>query len=481
MTLTPFNPRPYQELIIDKIVSCPRCAIFAGMGMGKTSATLFAVDYLQQLEGAGAALVLAPLRVAATTWPEEAHKWAGLSLKVSPIVGDAKARKAALKANASVFTLNYENIPWLVEELNGEWPFDIIIADESTRLKSFRLGGKSVRARALGKVAWRSSRFIELTGTPAPNGLLDLWGQLWFLDRGQRLGRSISAYTTRYFRPRKVGRSPFAVQYEPTEWAQESIQEKIRDISISLNAADYFPIEKPIKANIEVELPSEARKVYERLKREMYAQLEDGSEIEAVSAAALTVKCLQAASGALYHDDTWSELHTAKIEALKSIIAEANGAPVLVAYHWKADADRILRAIPGARLLDKSPATIKAWNAGKIPVLLAHPASAGHGLNLQDGGNILVFFSHWWDLEQYQQIIERIGPTRQLQAGHPRPVWLYHIIAKDTIDGLVMERRESKKTVQDLLLESLNSSGLSKSQISSTPSDKNLELAEIIG
>ena len=187
----------------------------------------------------------------------------------------------------------------------------------------------------------------------------------------------------------------------------------------------------------------------------MYAELKDGAEIEAVNAAGLTVKCLQAASGALYHDDGWSELHTAKIEALKSIIAEANGAPVLVAYHWKADANRILKAIPGAKLLDKAPDTIKAWNAGKIPVLLAHPASAGHGLNLQDGGNILVFFSHWWDLEQYQQIIERIGPTRQLQAGHPRPVWLYHIIAKDTIDGLVMERRESKKTVQDLLLESL--------------------------
>jgi hypothetical protein len=225
-----------------------------------------------------------------------------------------------------------------------------------------------------------------------------------------------------------------------------------------LDAADYFPIEKPIVSQIPVELPPNARAAYDKMQKDFFVELE-GKEIEAVNAAALSAKCLQAVSGVMYHAATigdacpWVELHDAKIEALKSIIAEANGAPVLVAYHWKADAVRIRNAIPGAKVLDKNPDTIKKWNAGKIPVLLAHPASAGHGLNLQDGGNILVFFSLWWNLEYYQQIIERIGPTRQLQAGHPRPVFIYRIIAQNTLDETVLQRMETKREIQDLLLE----------------------------
>lgn len=454
-----FAPRPYQRLIIERIISQPRCAIFAGMGMGKTSSTLFAIEYLQTVEGMGPALVLAPLRVAASTWPQEAAKWTNLSLGVLPIVGDAKARQKAISTPSRAYSINYENIPWLVEALAGKWPFEMIVADESTRLKSFRLGGKTVRARALAQVAFRSKRFVELTGTPAPNGLLDLWGQTWFIDRGERLGRSMGMYTAHYFRPRKVGRSPFAVQWEPMEWAQEAIQEKLADVAISLDAADYFPIEKPICAQIPVELPPDARKTYKELQKNLFVKIAE-KEIDAANAAALSVKCLQLTSGVLYYaenvpgkEGAWAEIHAAKIDALKSVISEANGAPVLVAYHWKSDAARIMRAVPGARLLDKNPNTIADWNAGKIPVLLAHPASAGHGLNLQDGGNILVFFSLWWNLEYYQQIIERIGPTRQLQAGHPRPVFIYHIIAKDTLDETVLARMETKREVQDLLLE----------------------------
>lgn len=453
-----FTPRIYQSIIIDRIVTQARTAIFAGMGMGKTSSALFAIEYLQTVEGMGAALILAPLRVAASTWPQEARKWANLTLDVLPIVGDAKARQKAIQTPSRAYSINYENIPWLIDALDGKWPFAMIVADESTRLKSFRLGGKTVRSRALAKVAFRSKRFVELTGTPAPNGLLDLWGQMFFIDRGERLGRSFGAYTGRFFRPVKVGRSPFAVRYEPMEWAQDAIQEKIADISLSLDAADYFPIEKPIVSRISVELPPDARAAYDKMQREFFVELQ-GVEIAAVNAAALSAKCLQAASGVMYCASEIScavpyvTLHDAKIEALKSVIAEANGAPVLVAYHWKADAIRIRNAIPEAKLLDKNPDTIKRWNAGKIPVLLAHPASAGHGLNLQDGGNILVFFSMWWDLEQYQQIIERIGPTRQLQAGHPRPVFVYHIIANDTLDETVLQRMETKREVQDLLLE----------------------------
>lgn len=453
-----FIPRKYQSVIIDRIITQARTAIFAGMGMGKTSSTLFAIEYLQTVEGMGPVLILAPLRVAASTWPQEARKWDNLTLDVLPIVGDAKARLRAIQTPSRAYSINYENIPWLIEALDGEWPFAMIVADESTRLKSFRLGGKTVRARALSHVAFRSKRFVELTGTPAPNGLLDLWGQMYFLDRGERLGRSFGAYTGHYFRPIRVGRSPFAVQYEPMEWAQDAIQEKLADVSLSLDAADYFPIEKPICAQIPVELPPSARAAYNKMQKDFFVELE-GKEIEAVNAAALSAKCLQAASGVMYHaatiDDAcpWVELHDAKIEALKSIIAEANGAPVLVAYHWKADAARIRSAIPEAKILDKNPETIMKWNAGKIPVLLAHPASAGHGLNLQDGGNILVFFSLWWNLEYYQQIIERIGPTRQLQAGHPRPVFIYHIIAQNTLDETVLQRMETKREIQDLLLE----------------------------
>lgn len=461
-----FTPRKYQSVIIDRIITQARTAIFAGMGMGKTSSTLFAIDYLQTVEGMGPALILAPLRVAASTWPQEARKWDNLAVDVLPIVGDAKARQKAIQTPSRAYSINYENIPWLIEQLGGKWPFAMIVADESTRLKSFRPGGKTVRARALAQVAFRSKRFVELTGTPAPNGLLDLYGQMYFIDRGERLGRSFGAYTGKYFRPVKVGRSPFAVRYEPMEWAQDAIEEKLADVALSLNAADYFPIDKPICTQIPVELPPDARAAYDKMQREFFVELQ-GVEITAVNAASLSVKCLQAASGVMYHDNAseiscavpYVTLHDAKIDALKSVIAEANGAPVLVAYHWKSDAIRICNAIPEAKLMDKNPDTIKKWNAGKIPVLLAHPASAGHGLNLQDGGNILVFFSLWWNLEYYQQIIERIGPTRQLQAGHPRPVFIYHIIAVNTLDETVLSRMESKREIQDLLLERMKTHG----------------------
>lgn len=451
-----FKPREYQSNIIDKILSTTRTAIFAGMGLGKTSATLIAIDYLRRVEGIGKTLVIAPLRVAKFTWPEEIKKWSNIKLKVSCIIGDEKDRISAINDDADIYTVNYENIKWLIEYFDGEWAYDCIVADESTRLKSFRIGGKSVRARALSKVAWKSERFIELTGTPAPNGLLDLWGQFWFLDKGKRLGRSMTQYTTLYFSPVRVGKSPFAVSYEPREYAQNDIQNKIRDISVSIDAKDYFSIKDPIKINIEVIMPQKAIQVYKKLQEEMFYKLEDGTEINAISAASLTMKCLQASSGAIYDEDgKWHFLHDIKIDALKSIIEEANGSPVLVVYHWKSDADRILKAIPDAVMIDDNVETINRWNSGKIKVMLIHPASAGHGLNLQDGGNILIFFSHWWDLEQYQQVIERIGPTRQYQAGHYRPVWIYYIIAKGTLDEVVMKRREEKRSVQDLLLESL--------------------------
>lgn len=452
-------PRPYHPTIVNHILDHPRCAIYAGMGLGKTVATLSAIDILSLIDD-GPVLVVAPLRVAQSTWPDEAAKWAHLrDITVSAVVGSVAERCAALAKRAMVYTTNYENVPWLVEHFGDKWPFRTVIADESTRLKSFRLRQGGSRAQALAKIAHtKVERFIELTGTPSPNGLQDLWGQAWFLDRGERLGRSFDAFRYRWFQTIQVGVDRHAIRLEPLRHAQTEIQERLADICLSLDARDWFDIRDPIVNVISVELPAKARKLYRAMEKEMFMQLDTGHEIEAFDAASRTTKCLQLANGAIYTDagcTAWEEVHDAKLQALDDVIEEAAGMPVLVAYQFRADLARLQRAFPKGRALDKNPQTIRDWNAGRIPVLFAHPASAGHGVNLQDGGNILVFFGHWWDLEQFQQIIERIGPTRQAQAGYDRPVFIHHLIARDTVDELVMARRESKRAVQDLLLEAL--------------------------
>lgn len=458
MTAREFKPRPLQTMIIDFILDHPRCAIYSGMGTGKTSATLTALDILNIIEPS-ATLVIAPLLVANQTWPDEVKKWCHLQdVKIIPIIGKPEQRVRALKTKADIYTVNYENLPWLVSFLGTDWFFTKVVADESTKLKGFRVSQGSVRARALGKVAHtKVKRFIELTGTPSPNGIKDLWGQCWFLDRGDRLGTSFTAFTNRWFQSVSVGVDRNAIQLVPFEHSQKEIQDRLKDICISIEAKDYFDIKEPITTTLEVELKGKARKLYDDMEKEMFIELSNSVEVEAFNAASKTIKCLQIASGAIYTDESgaYQAVHDLKIQALESVIEEAAGMPVLVSYHFKSDLDRLLKAFPQGKHLNKDPQIIRDWNAGKIPVLFAHPASAGHGLNLQDGGNILVFFSHWWDLEQYQQIVERIGPTRQAQAGHDRPVFIYHIVAKGTMDEVVMERRESKREVQDLLMESM--------------------------
>ncbi|MCC8364956.1 DEAD/DEAH box helicase [Xenorhabdus sp. PB61.4] len=457
--MKPFTPRPYQNHIVNFIIDTPRCNVWAGMGMGKSLATLTAMEDLYM---AGSetqpTLVLAPLRVARSTWPDEANKWNHFhNIEVQSIVGNAKERMEALKnTNASVFTINYDNLVWLVETLGNQWPFATVIADESTRLKSFRLRKGGKRAAALAKVAHKYvRRWVNLTGTPSPNGLVDLWGQAWFIDQGERLGRTYNAFTSRWFNSIRFPGQQW-VKLEPWPCAQEQMQAALNDVTIALDAADWFDIEKPIHNVIRVDLPSKVHQQYKAMEKEMFMEL-GAIGVEALNAAAKTVKCLQIASGAIYTDENknWQELHDTKLQALDSVIAESGGMPVLVVYHWKHDLERLLKAFPKGRHLDADPQTLRDWNTGKIPVMFAHPASAGHGLNLQDGGNILVFFSHWWDLEQYQQIIERIGPTRQAQAGHNRPVFIHHIITVGTVDELVMERRNSKREVQDILLEAM--------------------------
>lgn len=447
--------------MIDHAISNPRCALWAGMGMGKTSSTLAVCDALLLAGLARRPLILAPLRVARSTWPGEAEKWTEFAhLRVQPIIGSAEERRAALQASADIFTINYDNLVWLVETLGEYWPFDMVVADESTRLKNFRIKQGGKRTQALSNVAHsKVKRWINLTGTPAPNGLNDLWGQTWFLDGGYRLGRSYSDFENRWF---GYQRAKDAVNAHKTfvkrvvfPHSQTEIQDRLRDICLTLDPKDWFDLNDPIVRTVEVELPAKARKHYRDMEREMFTHLE-GHDIEAFAAAAKTIKCLQMANGAAYVGESnteWVVTHDEKIEALKSVVEEASGAPVLVAYHFRSDLARLQAAFPEARQLDSSPKTIDDWNAGQIPVLLAHPASAGHGLNLQDGGNILVYFGHWWNLEERQQILERIGPMRQKQAGHERPVFVYNIVARDTVDEVVIDRMQSKREVQDLLLE----------------------------
>lgn len=459
MTRRAFIPREYQQPVIDHILDEQRGAVWASMGMGKTVSALTALDILEITEP-GPALVLAPLRVAASTWPDEAKKWEHLrNVEVSAVVGTPEERRAALKRPATIYATNYDNLPCLVEHFGDKWPFRKVVADESTKLKSFRLRQGGVRAQSLARVAHcKVDRFIELTGTPSPNGLQDLWGQAWFLDKGVRLGRSFEAFKARWFQSIQVGNGRHATRLEPLPFAQEQIEDRMRDLCLSLDARDYFDISEPIVNVIRVELPAKARRLYKDMEREMFLALECGTEVEAFNAASKTIKCLQLANGAIYTDDTCSafaEIHDAKLQALEDVIEEAAGMPVLVAYHFKSDLARLQRAFPRGRTLDKDPQTIRDWNAGKIPVLFAHPASAGHGLNLQDGGNILAFFGLNWNLEERLQIIERIGPTRQAQAGHNRPVFIHNIVAADTVDELVLARVDSKREVLDLLLEAM--------------------------
>lgn len=747
----PFTPRTYQRPMIDHVLDLERCSLWAGLGTGKTVATLSAIDILQLSGMTKPALVLAPLRVAKHTWSNETGKWDHLSgMDVRPIVGAPSERAGALNAilrgHANVGTINYDNLPWLIEKLEGQWPFGMIVADESTRLKSFRggfrthpasgkvyyQGGGGTRARALGRVAHQTERFVNLTGTPASNGLADLWGQQWFIDAGKRLGRSHDAFMQRWF---VKGHNGFG--YEPHAFAEEQIHAALADVCQTVDIRDYYDIGEPVVNIVEVELPAKARALYRDMEKKMFMELA-GHEVEAVHAAARTIKCLaegtlvltqrgwtsiedcantdlfwdgeewvsacklvdqgvqevidcdgiwatpdhrfltrggwaeaqeiisgepakgydwpdvrlpygaaargfdqaeeqhegsgdlalplrmrrggggyrrepsepeprpeevvrlpaprdaarrvgiarndrtpcvgdvvqhavevpeperqglaqlrrardhglralagklrellgrhgadlrsgpdgradrqqrglqprelqvgdanrtgqqpeaargmvartfdvvncgprhrfvvlsnsgpvvshnclQIANGAAFVDEdstAWEEIHDAKLQALESIVEEANGAPVLVAYHFKPDLVRLKRAFKHGIDLSTDEGLARAMK-GEGRVWFAHPMSLGHGVDgLQEHCNIIAFFGHWWSLENHDQIIERVGPTRQMQAGKERPVYVHYIIAVDTVDELVRERQVTKRSTQDILLEAMKRKNL---------------------
>lgn len=472
--MKPFTPRPYQHLIADHIIEHPRCAVWAGMGLGKTVSTLTALDALDLAgEPVWPALALGPLRVARKVWNEETQKWEHTkAIDVRRVIGDQKTRTEALRPGAQIYALNYDNVQWLVEHyraLGKPPPFRSIIADESRKLKAYRIKQGGAMTAALASIAWLPTvaRFIELTGTPSPNGLKDLWGQLHFLDKGVRLGLTYDAFENRWFAYKRIRDALNAhkthIQTVIHPHSDAEIHALVADLCLSIRAADWFSVDEPISVPVRVELPPEARRHYREMERDFFTRIE-GHEIEAFAAAAKSQKLLQLANGAAYLDpDVESEedpraraykvVHDAKIEALQSIVEEAEGMPLIVAYQFKSDVPRLLKAFPGARVL-KTEQDEDDFKAGKIPMLLAHPKSAGHGIDgFQNVTNILVFFGHSWDLELRQQIIERIGPVRQKQSGFDRPVFIYDIIAEDTIDEEVLARHVTKRGVQDLLLE----------------------------
>ena len=462
-----FTPRAPQVPIIDFGLSRRRGNIFASMGTGKTGSTFYIYDALRMLGEVNRCLVIAPKRVAASTWPKERDKFDESfgHLKIAAAIGTPEQRKRAVMSKPDILTINYDNIEWLIEGYGDNWPFDMVVADESTRLKGLRIaqltsklgneftrGQGSVRAKALSTVAHKRVRhWYNLTGSPAPNGLADLWGQMFFIDAGKRLGTSFTSFKDRWFRTIPTADGYSAI--EPLKHADPEIKALIRDCCVTIDFADYFPIDKPIEQTILVPLPPKAREVYERMEKELFAEIAAGVPIQAFNSGGKLQKCMQIGNGAVYDAErNWHALHDAKLDALESVIAEASGAPIIVRYTHIPDMERILQRFKRARKLDNNPRTETEWNEGRIPILLTHAASAGHGLNLQDGGNILVDYCTDFNLEHDEQIIERIGPTRQFQSNHPRPVYRYRIVAEDTIEEhSALPCIRSKTSVQDSL------------------------------
>lgn len=394
-------------------------------------------------------LVIAPKHVAEDTWSTECEKWDHLKdLRISKILGTKIQRRAALHKDADIYVTNRENVDWLVDECQNAWMWDMLIIDELSSFKS----SKAKRFRALRKVRPYFKWIVGLTGTPAPNSLIDLWPQIYLLDGGERLGRTITGYRNKYFTP---GRSNGYVVYDYNlrEGSEETIQNKISDICVSMKANDYLDLPERINNVVNIELPKKAKDVYRELEKDLMVEL-DNEDITAANAAVLTGKLLQICNGAVYDEDkNIVEVHDEKLNALMDIIEAANGKPVLIFYSFKHDLERIQKFLSKNKLKGEvldGPQDIKRWNNGEIQILLLHPASAGHGLNLQYGGNIVVWFGLTWSLELYQQANARLH-----RQGQTKTVIINHIIAKNTVDEDVMKALNNKEVNQNVLLESI--------------------------
>ncbi|MGL4516790.1 MAG: SNF2-related protein [Shewanella sp.] len=437
----------YQERCVQFIKDTPKCALWIDLGMGKSISSLTALSDLNASFDIHKALIIAPLRVANTTWHKELKAWAHTRhLTYSICTGSEKERRAALWADADVYIINRENVKWLVDLYGKKWPFDMVVIDEASSFKST----SAQRWKALRKVLPYIDRLVELTATPASNGLMDLYAQTYLLDCGERLGRNMTAFKSRFFESDYMG-----YKFNPKEGAKEKIYGLLDDLCMTMKAEDYLQLPDRIDLVETVTLPSKVLAEYKVLEKEFIAEV-NGEELSAVNAATLANKLLQVANGAAYTDDlgNWHGLHDGKLDALAEIIEQNPGENILVAYNYKSDLERITERFPQAVVLDKKGELVHEWNAGKIPLMLAHPASAGHGLNLQHGGSVIVWFGLNWSLELYQQFNGRLH-----RQGQTKPVRVIHIVSDETIDRRVMLAIESKAATQDELLNFLKITG----------------------
>lgn len=448
-----FKPHAYQQHCVNKILEIAKLGLFLDMGLGKTVTTLTAIRILKYDRFlVRKVLVIAPKKVAEGTWTREKDKWDHTKiLRVSPVLGSQPKRIRALNTPADIYIINRENVCWLVDYYRNSWPFDMVVVDESSSFKSH----SSKRFKALASVGPHITRMVELTGTPSSNGLDDLWAQVFLLDGGERLGKRYTQFREHYFDPGRRGADGMVYDYKAKPGSEDSILQRISDICISMKAEDYLQLPDIIYHEVPVVLDPKARKAYDDLEWKMILELpEDEEDISVTSAAALSNKLLQLANGALYDDEHQAhEIHNCKIEAFLELIESLQGKPALVFYNFQHDRERILAALQKTRLRVrelKKPADEDDWNNGKIDILLAHPASAAYGLNLQHGGNHVIWFGLTWNYELYTQANKRLH-----RQGQTEKVIIHHLICSETRDEDVMQALERKDDVQNWVMQSL--------------------------
>ena len=448
-----FRPHAYQQHCINKILEIKKLGLFLDMGLGKTVTTLTAIKELKYNRFlVRKVLVIAPKKVAEGTWTKEKDKWDHTKmLRVSPVLGSQAKRIRALNTPADLYIINRENVCWLVDYYRNAWPFDMVVVDESSSFKSH----SAKRFKALASVGSRIDRMVELTGTPSPNGLEDLWSQVFLLDGGERLGKRYSHFRERYFQPDKRGADGMVYSYEAKPGTERAILDTISDICISMKADDYLQLPDVIYHEIPVKLDVKSEKAYYELERKMVLQLpEDEEEISVTSAAALSNKLLQLANGAIYDEDRQvHEIHKCKLEAFLELIESLQGKPALVFYNYQHDRQRLLEALSGTKLRVRELKTTQDeddWNERKIDILLTHPASSAYGLNLQQGGNHVIWFGLTWNYELYSPANKRLH-----RQGQTEKVIIHHLVCTGTRDEDVMQALQHKDDVQNWVMESL--------------------------
>lgn len=445
-----FKPHPYQQYCIDQVLQKPAIGLFLDMGLGKTSITLSAISELKygRFE-VQCVLVIAPKKVAEATWQREAAKWDNLKhLRFSTVLGSESKRIRALNTPADIYVVNRENVVWLVDYYKNDWPFDMVVCDEFSSFKSHR----AKRFKALSAIRPHIKRIVGLTGTPSPNGLEDLWSRVYLLDRGVRLGRYYTHFRERYFEPGRRSRDVI-YEYDPKDGAQDAVMSRIDDICISMKASDYLQLPECIYDDVPVVLSPKAKKAYRELERTMILELPEG-DIDVTSAAALSNKLQQLANGAIYDGDHEAhEIHDCKIEAFLELVEKLNGQHALVFYNFQHDRERLMTALKKTKLrcrIYKNADDEQAWNDGQVDILLAHPASTGYGLNLQQGGHHIIWFGLNWSLELYQQANKRLH-----RQGQEHPVIVHQLICVGTRDEDLAEALDKKDEVQAYVLNSL--------------------------